>query len=91
MKGGDDKPRQQRAVFYFSSRNSSREAARSNRPFRTVLEEVLQRGLGRAPQVAARRRVRIDSHPVGIKPALRAMSMNQLYDQIEADADGKKQ
>jgi len=68
-----------------------REAARSNRPFRTVLEEVLQRGLGRTPGGATRGRVRIDPHPVGIKLALRAMSMNQLYDQIEAEADRDKQ
>ncbi len=58
------------------------------RPFRAVLEEALQRGLGALSQGASLKpRVTIDPHPVGLKPALRAMSMNQLYDQIEAETD----
>ena len=60
-----------------------RELARQrNRPFREVLEEVLQRGL--SDVTAPRERVRILTYPVGIKPAYRGQSMNQLYDQIEA-------
>jgi hypothetical protein len=61
----------------------------SRRPFRAVLEETLQRGLGHGSQRAKGKRVRIEPHAAGIKPALRAMSMNQLYDQIEADAGSK--
>ena len=63
-----------------------RELARQRmRPFREVLEEVLQRGLsvGEIP----RKRVRLRTHRVGIKPAYRGQSMNQLYDQIEAEED----
>lgn len=61
-----------------------RELARQRkRPFREVFEEVLQRGLSDA--TAPRNHVRILTHPVGIKPAYRGQSMNQLYDQIEAE------
>lgn len=58
-------------------------AAISGRPFKEVLDEVLQRGL--AGKSRKRKRVRIFPRPAGIKPAYRGMSMNQLYDQLEAD------
>jgi hypothetical protein len=61
-----------------------RELARERRrPFRKVLEEVLQLGLssGKTPP----RPIRLVTHRVGIKPAYQAQSMNQLYDQIEAE------
>lgn len=61
-----------------------RELARQRkRPLREVLEEVLQRGLsaGKSP----RERVRLLTHRIGIKPAYLGQSMNQLYDQIEAE------
>ncbi len=58
----------------------------TRRPFRAVVEETLQRGLGAASRPGRRERVQIETHPVGIKAGLRAMSMNQLYDQIEAEA-----
>ncbi len=61
-----------------------RELARQRkRPFREVLEETLQRGLSATP--APRRRIRLKTHRVGIKPAYRGQSMNQLYDQLEAE------
>lgn len=61
-----------------------RELARQRkRPFREVLEEALQRGLSASKQ--PRQRVRLLTHRVGIKPAYRGQSMNQLYDQIEAE------
>lgn len=60
----------------------------TRRPFRTVVEEALQRGLGAVPQGKRRPRARIPSRPIGIKAGLQAMSMNQLYDQIEAEGNG---
>ena len=60
----------------------------SRRPFRSVVEEALQRGLSTAPRGERRTRARIQSRPIGIKAGLQAMSMNQLYDQIEAEQDG---
>lgn len=55
----------------------------TRRPFRAVVEETIQKGLCRAG--GARRRISITPHAVGVKPALRGMSMNQLFDQIEAE------
>ena len=64
-----------------------RELARQRkRPFREVLEETLQRGLSAGE--SRRKRIRLLTHRVGIKPAYRALSMNQLYDQIEAEEGG---
>ncbi len=58
-------------------------AAESNRPLREILEETLQRGL--AANRSRRKRVKIEPANVGIKPAYQGMSMNQLYDQLEAE------
>lgn len=58
-------------------------AKERKRPLRRVLEEVIQKGLT-APD-RAQERIEIETFPVGIKPAYRGMSMNQLYDQIEAE------
>lgn len=52
------------------------------RPLRRVLEDVLQRGLS-AEGVS--RAVRVETFPIGIKPAYRGMSLNQLYDQLESE------
>jgi len=58
-------------------------AADRKRPFREVLEETLQRGL--ASSTAPSDPIRIETAPVGVKPAYTGLSMNQLYDQIEAE------
>lgn len=58
-------------------------AQRRRRPFREVLEETIQRGLGADP--SPKKRVRLITHRVGVKPAYLSMSMNQLYDQVEAE------
>ncbi len=57
----------------------------SGRPMRQVVEDVLRRGLssGDEPRPKA---VRIKPFKLGLKPAYRGMSMNQLYDQLEAEA-----
>lgn len=66
-----------------------RERARQRkRPFREILEETIQRGLSATPRPSAKQ-VRLETHYVGIKPAYRGMSLNQLYDQIEAEETGK--
>lgn len=61
-----------------------RERSRSTkRPLRQVTEDALRRGL--SAQDGPAKKVRIKPFRVGIKPAYRGMSMNQLYDQIEAE------
>jgi hypothetical protein len=64
-------------------------ARQRRRPFREILEETLQRGLSVTPP-ASMQQVSIQTHRVGIKPAYRGLSMNQLYDQIEAEDAGKQ-
>jgi len=62
-----------------------RERSRNTgRPLRQVTEDVLRRGL--SSQGAPAQKVRITPFRVGIKPAYRGMSMNQLYDQLEAES-----
>jgi hypothetical protein len=56
---------------------------RRKRPFREVLEETLQRGLSGPP--SGGRRAPLQTYRVGIKPAYQGTSMNQLYDQLEAE------
>lgn len=53
------------------------------RPLNKVVEDSLQRGLAAAAQPAPP--IKIPTFSVGIKPAYRGMSMNQLYDQLEAE------
>jgi hypothetical protein len=67
-----------------------RELARQKgRPFREIVEETIQRGLG-AAQTSSRKRARIQTHRIGIKPAYHGLSLNQLYDQIESEDIGKR-
>jgi hypothetical protein len=62
-------------------------AAKTGQPFRKVVEEILQIGL--AGQAKATRKPRLKTYPVGIKPAYRGVSLNQLYDQLEAESHPK--
>jgi len=57
---------------------------RDRRAFRVVVEETLQRGLSSTGRGAARRKVKIEPRAIGVKPAYRGMSMNQLYDELES-------
>jgi hypothetical protein len=67
-----------------------RELARQRRrPFREIVEETIQRGLGMT-QTTSRKRARIQTHRIGIKPAYQGLSLNQLYDQLEAEDIGKR-
>jgi len=67
-----------------------RELARQRRrPFREIVEETIQRGLG-VTQKNSPKRVRIQTHRIGIKPAYQGLSLNQLYDQLEAEDTGKR-
>ena len=60
-------------------------ARQEKRPMTKVVEDTLRRGLSPTvePSVQDARKVR--TYKVGIKPAYRGMSMNQLYDQLESE------
>ena len=58
-------------------------AAAEGKPFKRLVNETLQLGLAAKSRKTARFRVK-PLNP-GIKPAYQGLSMNQLYDQLEAE------
>lgn len=60
-------------------------AKASGHPFKRVLNDGLMLGLAMLNKPSKRARVRIKAHPLGIKPGFSGVSMNQLYDQLEAE------
>jgi hypothetical protein len=62
-------------------------AAATGRPFRQVLEETIAVGLARQSHPKTARKFRIRPHALHLKPGFRNVSMNQLYDQLEAEHD----
>ena len=52
-------------------------------PLRKVVDAALRAGLRNPPSLKGE--VNIPAFKVGIKPAYRGVSMNQLYDQLEAE------
>jgi hypothetical protein len=64
-------------------------ARQRGRPFREIVEETIQRGLSATPSSCGKP-VTVQTHRVGIKPAYQGLSLNQLYDQIEAEDNRKR-
>jgi hypothetical protein len=63
-----------------------RELARnSGKPFRQVVEETLALGLTRQRKGKATNHFRVRPHSLGLKPGFSGFSLNQLYDQVEAE------
>ena len=54
-------------------------------PMTRVVEQTLRRGLSAGSSADPAYEPNIRTHKVGIKPAYQGMSMNQLYDQLEAE------
>lgn len=71
-------------------RELRRRAAAAKRPFREVVEETLARGLAAGPKPGQSRAFRVRPHALGLKPGFRGVSLNQLYDQIEAETLARK-
>lgn len=63
-----------------------RRAEAARRPFRQVLEEIINLGLASSKKAKKNRRVRIKPRALGLKPAYHHVSLNQLYDQLEAES-----
>jgi hypothetical protein len=59
-------------------------ARQEKRPMTKIIEETLRNGLSTSRSKPLKKR-KIRTHAVGIKPAYRGMSMNQLYDQLESE------
>lgn len=67
-----------------------KKAAHSGRPFRSVVEETIALGLARQTGGAAStKKFHVKAHPLNIKPGFRGTSLNQIYDQIEAEDAAK--
>jgi hypothetical protein len=66
-------------------RELRRRAKATGRPFREVVDESLKLGLARLSKPARGKRFRVKPHPLGLKPGFRGTSLNQMYDQIEAE------
>ena len=63
-----------------------REQAReSGKSFRQVVEETLALGLTRQGKRKTTSHFQIRAHSLGLKPGFRGVSLNQLYDQLEAE------
>jgi hypothetical protein len=61
-------------------------ARKSGKPFRQIVEETLALGLARQSKQKAGATFRVRPHRLGLKPGFRGISLNQLYDQLEAEA-----
>ncbi len=60
-------------------------ARRTGEPVKKVINETLRHGLNVENRAVARTRFRVKPHRLGMKPGLQRVSLNQLYDQIEAE------
>ena len=58
-------------------------ANETGRPMNATIEEILQRGL--SAETPQREPAKIRTFRIGVKPAYLGMSMNQIYDQLEAE------
>jgi adenylate cyclase len=60
-------------------------AAAEGRTFKELVNETLQIGLAQKDKPARTKRFRVKTHRLGMKAGVRETSMNQLYDQVEAE------
>ena len=64
-------------------------AAETGLPFRRVVEEAIAAGLNHQSTRAARPAYRVRPHPLRLKAGFRNLSLNQVYDQVEAEATAR--
>ena len=67
-----------------------RRANAAGRSFRKVLEEMISLGLASSKKRKVRSRVRIRPRALGLKAVYHKISLNQLYDQLEAERTASK-
>jgi hypothetical protein len=67
-----------------------RRAGRSGRTFRHVLEETIALGLASSKKAKSQTRVRVKPRSLGLKAVYHKISLNQLYDQLEAERTATK-
>ncbi len=57
----------------------------TGRTFRQTLEETIKVGLAKQGEAKRQRRFRVQPHDLQLKAGFRNQSLNQLYDQLEAE------
>ena len=62
-------------------------AESSGASFREMVETVLKLGLAQLSRPSKNRRVRLKTHALGLKAGFQGQSLNQMYDQMEAEQD----
>lgn len=70
-------------------RDLRQQAAAAGRPFREVLEEAIAVGLARQATARTARRYRVRPHALHLKEAYRKLSLNQVFDQLDAEMDSR--
>ena len=60
-------------------------AEHTGQSFRATIEHSLEIGLASIKKPSAKHRFRVRPHRLGLKPGFQGMSLNQLYDQLEAE------
>ncbi len=64
-------------------------AAATGRPLREIVDTSLKLGLSQLSTPPAKQQFRVKPHRLGLKPGFRGVSMNQLYDQLEAEQSAR--
>lgn len=65
-------------------------AHRYGRSFKSMLNEVLRRGLAAQERAAAQRPFVVEPHSGGFRPGVDQAKLNQLVDQLEAEDFSKE-
>ena len=60
-------------------------AAATGRPLREIVDTSLKLGLTQLSAPPPKHRFRVRAHRLGLKAGFRGVSLNQLYDQLEAE------
>ena len=67
-------------------------AQTQGRPFREVVEEALSLGLVQLSKTAQKKKqFTVKPHSLGLKSGFHAVSLNQLYDQLETEGTARNQ
>ncbi len=64
-------------------------ASANGRTFKQTLEETLAIGLANQSKKKVVRKFRVRAHSLKLKPGFRNQSLNQVYDQLEAEDDAQ--
>lgn len=64
-------------------------AADTGRSFRQTIEETLAIGLANRAKPKSARKFRVRAHELNLKPGFRHQSLNQVYDQLEAEESAR--